>query len=65
MEQPPPPPEMNIVLDDAIFNKFNNDLKTMTLETMKSILRELYKDPKKFSENEEIVIFNLKKQKMI
>ena len=55
-------PKLEIELDASMFNIYNNEMKTITLETMKEILRKLYKDPLVFNEKEAIIMEGLKKR---
>lgn len=65
MEDQQAPPELHIELDATTFDIYRNEMKTLTLETMKEILRHLYKDPLVFNAKEEIVIRGLKERKLI
>ena len=60
-----PPPIFQIELEEATFNPFNTEMKSITLETMKEILRQLYKDPLVFNAKEATVINGLRERKMI
>jgi hypothetical protein len=58
----PQTPKLEIELDALMFNIYNNEMKTITLETMKEIMRKLYKDPLVFNEKEALIMEGLKKR---
>ena len=58
----PQTPKLEIELDASMFNIYNNEMKTITLETMKEILRKLYKDPLVFNKKEALIMEGLKKR---
>lgn len=59
------PPVPQIELEASTFNPFNTEMKSITLETMKEILRQLYKDPLVFNAKEANVMKGLKARKLI
>jgi hypothetical protein len=65
MDTPPSPPQLHIELEATMFDSYENELKSITLETMKEILRQLYKDPLVFNAKEAIIINGLKERGLL